>query len=232
MADALARFAARLIPGLLVFGVLSCSSPNEVTVLQNSYTDEEIAWFTEIALEIEYGSANFIKKWQKDVRIKVEGNPTPADLETLSQVIDELSNLIRPINIFRVDTEPAITLYLVPRAEFKSYLPQYIEGNDGFFYVYWNGKKELSSGTILVTSENRITQLERSHLIREELTQALGLMNDSLKYPKSIFYKGWTDVQEFTALDRSIIKMLYLPEVKAGMKKEDVVPLFSASVKS
>ena len=49
----------------------------------------------------------------------------------------------------------------------------------------------------------------QKHLLREELTQSLGLRNDSYTYPESIFYSNWTNTTEYTELDKSLIDMLY-----------------------
>ena len=47
------------------------------------------------------------------------------------------------------------------------------------------------------------------HLLREELTQSLGLFNDSWDYPESIFYQCWTTTTEYAPIDRELIDMLY-----------------------
>jgi hypothetical protein len=46
-------------------------------------------------------------------------------------------------------------------------------------------------------------------LLREELTQSLGLGNDSNKYPDSIFYQDWSTVTSYSKLDIEIIKQHY-----------------------
>ena len=43
----------------------------------------------------------------------------------------------------------------------------------------------------------------------EELTQSLGLFNDSYKYPESIYYQGWTTTTEYAPIDVELIEMLY-----------------------
>jgi hypothetical protein len=50
---------------------------------------------------------------------------------------------------------------------------------------------------------------EQKHLLREELTQSLGLVNDSWKYKNSIFYQGWTTTTEYSDIDRELIDILY-----------------------
>jgi hypothetical protein len=52
-------------------------------------------------------------------------------------------------------------------------------------------------------------ETSHKHLLREELTQSLGLFNDSWEYPESIFYQGWTTTTEFAPIDRELIDMLY-----------------------
>ena len=78
------------------------------------------------------------------------------------------------------------------------------------------------SASILISSAD-ITQKERSHLIREELTQSLGLMNDSNKYKDSIFYQEWTDIAEYSEIDKAVIKLLYQKKIEPGMSKEQVL---------
>jgi hypothetical protein len=91
--------------------------------------------------------------------------------------------------------------------------------------VWWNQKLEIQRARILISTTG-INQRERSHLIREELTQSLGLMNDADTYRDSTFYQGWTDTQEFTMLDRDLIRMLYDARVRAGMTRDRVRQLF------
>jgi hypothetical protein len=56
----------------------------------------------------------------------------------------------------------------------------------------------------------RCTKLDgQKHLLREELTQALGLFNDSYKYDNSIFQQSWTTTTDYAPIDVKLIEMLY-----------------------
>ena len=56
----------------------------------------------------------------------------------------------------------------------------------------------------------RCTSIDaQKHLLREELTQSLGLFNDSDKYPNSIFQQAWTETTEYSEIDIKMIHMLY-----------------------
>ena len=46
-------------------------------------------------------------------------------------------------------------------------------------------------------------------IIREEITQGLGLINDTYDYPESVFYHGRNFALKYTELDKEIIKKLY-----------------------
>ena len=99
--------------------------------------------------------------------------------------------------------------------------------NYGFFWALWHDDNYVIYDANILISSADITQQERSHLIREELTQSLGLMNDSDKYNDSIFYQNWTDVIEFSEIDKTVIKLLYLKTIKPDMSKEQVLKILN-----
>ena len=43
-------------------------------------------------------------------------------------------------------------------------------------------------------------------------------MVDSGRYPASVFYAPWTDVTSYAPIDRTVIEMLYRPEVQPCMR--------------
>lgn len=109
-----------------------------------------------------------------------------------------------------------IDLYFVPQADFNRYDPNYVDGNDGFVWVYWNSAGEITGARILIASD-RVDQEARSHLIWEELTQSLGLLNDSCAFADSIFYQEWSQVTGLSPMDRTLVTMLYAEEVRPNM---------------
>lgn len=177
-------------------------------------------YLIEIGLSSEFGdSRSSVVKWIRDVRIRTAGSPTEADLAALDATIADLNRLIDSVEVLRVSSEPAeLTVHFVPQAEFRSVLPQAEPRNDGFVWINWNSARQLTSGTVLIRSD-RIEQRTRSHLVREEVTQAFGLLSDSFAYSESIFQQQYTDVIDYAAIDEVIIAMLYRPEVRPGMSE-------------
>lgn len=194
------------------------------------YSRAALDYFMEVAFGNEFSNnpdTNYIRKWSKTMRLQVLGSPTHADLAALDQIVAELNRLMGGrMQITRVTEEANATIYFVPEAEFLTYDRQYVPRNLGFFRVWWDQKLEIQRARILISTTG-INQRERSHLIREELTQSLGLMNDADTYRDSTFYQGWTDTQEFTMLDRDLIRMLYDSRVRAGMTRDRIRQLFA-----
>ena len=215
-----------LIPPFAVVAqptAISTSLQTPVAPLEGaSYESEAVEYFYEVAFGGEYGSSELeLHKWGRDIRIKVHGTPTADDLDTLSQVVGDLNYLVTGLTIQIEETNANVNLYFVPESEFPSIESKYIATNFGFFRVWWDSNGSIYKARILISSKG-ITQKQRSHLVREELTQILGLLNDSWRYPDSIFYQGWTSVNEYTALDRSVIPILdkaRLERIGGGFKK-------------
>ncbi|OLT63587.1 DUF2927 domain-containing protein [Moorena bouillonii] len=207
---------------------LSSTQPTLQSIENKNYTQAQIDYFLEIALGSEYRSSNpTIKKWDKNVRIKVIGLPTPEDWQTLSTVIDEINTITQgSIQINFDDNNPNLKIYFVPEYEFRRYEPNYRPVNFGFFRTWWNNQVIYKSRIMISTTS--ITQKARSHLIREELTQSIGLMRDSYKYRNSVFFQGWTDTTEYAEIDQAVIEMLYRPEIRPGMTKAEVINVLNS----
>ena len=194
----------------------------------NNFTQEDLEYFTEVALGAEFGDeVPVIKKWTKNIRIKINGEPTKTDLQIVNQIVDDLNLLISGIKVKLVDKNPNVKITFSAESNFAQIDSNYVPTNYGFFWALWHDDNYVIYDASILISSAEITQNERSHLIREELTQSLGLMNDSDKYEDSIFYQEWTDVTEYSEIDKSVIKLLYNKKIKAGMAKADVLKILN-----
>lgn len=203
-----------------------CDELKVIEEQKHIYSDQELEYFFETTFGAEYGaSLPMLHKWTDNIRIKINGIPTSEDLDALNQIIAELNSLINSISLDIVTQNSNIDIYFTSVDQFLLIEPNYISGNMGFFWVWWNNTGASYEGKILIASEG-ISQRERSHLIREELTQILGVMNDSNRYKDSIFYQGWTDTIEYTPIDRTVISLLYDSRLKPGMTQNQVKDIF------
>ncbi|MDA0734816.1 MAG: DUF2927 domain-containing protein [Chloroflexi bacterium] len=196
---------------------------------------DAVDYLAQIGFGAEYGSSSAVlHRWEDDVRIKVHGEPTEADLATLRQVAQELDSLIPDLTlqIMRsdaplTDEDPNVDVHFLPESRFALVDPQYVPVNLGFFRVWWDDDEVINRGRILISTQG-VSQTERSHLIREELTQTLGLFMDSWQYEDSVFYQGWTATGEYSPLDREVIRLLYSPQLETGMGLDQLRSSFAA----
>jgi hypothetical protein len=206
------------------FLIVGCSFQSS----SNNFSQEEIDYFMEIALGAEFGDEiPVIKKWAENIRIKINGEPTEEDLLTIASIVKDLNELITGIKIKLVNKNGNLIMTFSPESDFTSIDTNYVPTNHGFFWALWHDDNFVIYDASILISSTGISQEERSHLIREELTQSLGLMNDSDKYRDSIFYQEWTDVTEFSVIDKAVIKLLYQNKIEPGLSKEQVLEVLN-----
>lgn len=201
-------------------------SPKTVSV-----NKEVFDYFTEIALGHELGEEKKpgyrnLTKWAKPkVSIKLN-DPLNETLETcLNSVISDFNKISNTTQL-SIDSENDIDFYLRPVEEFPKILPEYVPGNDGFFWINVNDDNSISSSIVLINSNDPSRDLERCHLIREELTQSMGLAQDSYKYQDSIFYAPWSITQTYSEIDKELIKLLYSSGLRSNMSPSELEQYF------
>jgi Protein of unknown function (DUF2927) len=174
-------------------------------------------YFLTIALGSEYGDkVSVVKMWSKpEVTVRIHGNAGNSK-GCLSGVIRDFNAITETTDLKLTKEAADIEFYFAPLSKFRSIEPNYVPGNDGYFYVRWSNSSVITSAIVLVRSSG-IGERIRCHLIREELTQAMGLMRDSSKYPGSIFYGKYRPAPtKYSALDKEVIRMLYSGAVQPG----------------
>jgi hypothetical protein len=174
------------------------------------HSDEAMSYFKEIAYGTEFnGELSSPYKWKSDMKIYVDGQKPEYLMSELKRIVAELNDIINPIDIKFVSTKE-LSNFVIYFGDGKTFdqkynlvYPKYLEDNWGYFELYG------STGVMYVDLYRANEIDEQKHLLREELTQSLGLVNDSWKYKNSIFYQGWTTTTEYSDIDRELIDILY-----------------------
>jgi hypothetical protein len=191
----------------------------------SSFSQNVLDYYKEIAYKAEYTVNNDTssfhpRRWKKDIKIFVKGAPDSIVCSELYKVVSELNSLIETIDIKITDNESEANLiaffgWFLEYDKLEPNAVRFTGGNHGLACVYPGADNDLIRGSFYVDvvrcnwfPEEQAVILKK-HLVREELTQSLGLLNDSMKYPESIFYQGFSYPTEFSKLDIEIIKMHY-----------------------
>lgn len=200
---------------------------------KNTFSNEAKAFFVEIAIGSEYGSElTMIKKWTDDINIYVDGDNVPYLLSELKKIVSELNGLITEIeiNLTNNKNKANFILFFGSGEEYARKIEPlsapYVKSNWGLFWCRWSKDYEIQNSTMYIDykiAEEEYTQISAKHILREELTQTLGLMNESMSYRSSIFYANWSTTTAYNKIDREIIQILYSKHIKAGMKRDEVL---------
>jgi hypothetical protein len=172
-----------------------------------------VSYFNEITMGTEYSSHKEILKFKKDVYVIIQGNCNQELKDETIKILKELNELIDPIDFYLTDdiTKANVRLYFGGPDDYVKINPMsqnYIETSWGLFFIFPK-YGEIDMSLVFVDVERSWNNTQRKHVLREELTQCLGFGNDSFSYVDSIFYQGWTETQNYSELDKDIIKMMY-----------------------
>lgn len=212
----------------------SCSVEDSVIPIEpkselTAFNKEVVSYFKEVALGFEFGNASKItRKWgNNDMKIFVGGTPTKALNSELSKVVSELNILTGDNFKIEVTTDSSASNFYVffgSGDQYTAIFPSQksnAESNWGLFSIFWNGSNDITRGYMYVDIF-RAEPIAQRHLLREELTQSLGLARDSDKYIDSIFQQKWTLVTDYNKIDKELIRLLYHPRVTSGFTAQQV----------
>lgn len=225
---------------VLFLFIIGCTGNNNISIDSHDndgennqsnltqYQIDVINYFKDIALGFEFGTASAItRKWKTNLKIFVGGKDSSVLKLELNKIKDEINNLAKDgfeINIVNDSVASNYYIFLGSGQDYAKIYPNlenYVNNNWGLFNIYWNSDNVLNYGHMYVDTE-RANPQEQKHLLREELTQSLGLGKDSEKYPNSIFQSSWTQTTEYLPIDRDLIRLLYHPEMKIGLNHNTV----------
>ncbi|MGI2138616.1 DUF2927 domain-containing protein [Shewanella baltica] len=189
--------------------------------------------FSEIALKNEYDVAKHrVRKWRIPVRVFVEHQVGDRALHT--QLVQmHLAHLaeITGHDIQLVDTLLDANLHLVftRQSQWESEVMRLmgpssaknVHGSVCMAKFALNAKSEIERAWVIIPVDQAQMHGKLVACVVEEITQVLGLPNDSEKVFPSIF-NDKTPQDLLTGLDFILLKLLYNPSIRAGMTAAEV----------
>ena len=177
---------------------------------KTKYSQETVEYFDEVAMGTEDGRRyDHITRYTTDVKIYMEGHQPQYIVDELNSIVSELNGIINTVDVqvtnSKSDANMVISIGSLDKIknEYPVFKNTMYENANAGFSIGMN-----YSNVFLNTNNIRSVQ-HAKHVLREELTQAMGLMNDSYKYPESVFYEGVSEVTEYAPIDRELIDILY-----------------------
>ena len=118
-------------------------------------------------------------------------------------------------------TESNLVMFFGAKSEYLHRFPEASNNFNeaiGYFVFHHNEEFFIESGHLFVDVHNTTLQIQK-HILREELTQALGLPTDT-GLSNSIFYDKPSSITNYSIMDKEVIRLLYRPEISPGMGEE------------
>ena len=239
---AVALAAALQFPGLAVAASdiqeAQTGTPSNRTIIEN---------FNIIAFGNEYTGRRYetVRKWRQPILVGIEGK-VPKYFETF--VLQHIRDLRRitghPIRLYYSPamhkegrlapdfdrTKINLILYYLPVERIPNRLKRYFDGDEAKVrkmievstcFARFGTRKNEIRWAIAVFPDHHPKDYIRACLV-EEMTQVLGLPNDSNAVKPSIF-NDQSRYFELTAHDRLMLKMLYDPRITVGMARRDAL---------
>ncbi len=197
--------------------------------------------------------STLIKKWTGPLRVairtfdEVTAKVNGREVRQLKQVKvkkphlrfiqKHLNNLVRATGLKTEDAkkngkEPNFIINFVPRrqmgnpylAKVNPKLLKRMAAQGGCFFLMWADRTSghISRAVIVVNLERLLIRI--NHCLLEEMTQSLGLPNDSNMIMPSIF-SDRSRRTDLTRTDLIIVKTLYDERMKVGLSHERAIPL-------
>jgi hypothetical protein len=217
---------------LLILVIESCSKDdNEIIEPTLTEADQKtINYFKEIALGFEFDDVNYpevTRRWKEDLVIFIGGEQPNELIQELNKIIAEINALVTNGFNISITSNRLQSNYYLFLGSHTDYIQQYpgdsnlASSNYGLFIVGWDDDNNFYNGRMYVDTQ-RADLAAQKHLLREELTQSLGLAKDSNKYPNSIFQSAWTTTDSYLEIDKKLIELLYHPNMQTGLDANKV----------
>lgn len=199
--------------------------------------------FLEVALKNEFDDRqSHLKKWQQPIRVHmVYEYPNAAKYQHLVNMhllhLHEITN--HPI--YQAKTEREANLNIILTTE-KKWEQQYLKAFDAraqqhlmtsvcMGTIRFGENNTIVGGTVVIPVDKAIRHRKLVTCVVEELTQVMGLPNDSESVFPSIF-NDKTPNDLLTGLDYLLLKLLYQPQLKPNMSglqiRETALPILQA----
>lgn len=222
-----------LIIFITIVGIISF---NLISFDEYELTEDErelVEYFNEIALKSEFDdSPEKIKKWTKPMKLYIlKDKEYKKQVLYIKNTIETINNLAQ--DNFKIELVDDLmqgnsVLFLLEKEKVMELDSLFFDGINedfvGLTQADYNGRFEIYSAKIFIDITEPIES--QKSIILEEITHSLGLLNDSEKDPNSIFYEKQYEndnlIFEYSINDVELIKLLYHPDIKSGLNKNQV----------
>lgn len=215
----------------------------------NKYERELLDYFKEVALKSEFDdNPQRVIKWKNHMTLYVFNyEEYPKQMEIVKKTINQINKLATDgfsITLNKEIYHANAIFYMCKKDEVSRHNPDFYKMfNDGIIdddfsglaYIEFNWKDYTINKALIYVDIDDHIDIQESAIV-EELTQSIGLPNDTNKYPNSIFYNDKSEkgiiTKEYSKMDTDIIRLLYHPKMKPGLNSKQAENVIKKILKS
>ncbi len=221
-------FLTIVLLGVFVYTIIH--SKNDY--IPTKYERELIEYFKEVALNSEFDDSPLKTiKWKRPMYLFIyKDKEYVHQIKVIKKTVNKINELAEDgfkIELTDDKLKSNTILYLCGKDKAVGLDSILFEGIDedfaGLAYVEsdWEDYR-ITNAKIFIDIEESLEVQEST--ILEEMTQSIGLMNDSERYSNSIFYQHQIEDNiinnEYSKMDKDIIRLLYHPKMKPGLNSK------------
>jgi len=194
-----------------------------------TYTADEIAeYFKDIVFSSEFdGYVGNVCRWEKPIKYRIYGEMNEEDTRNFNALTAYLNSVAGFPGMSEAsdDSEVNFEIYYTSASAMPNLFSNYAEGGNGMATFWWDTSTNeiLRARTAIVIDGT--DQEEKNTVTLEEITQALGIGQDSYRYPESLYYQFWSTPQTIPFIDKCVIEILYSDKIHAGMPEAEAIPV-------
>lgn len=213
--------------------------------INNKYLSrKEMKFFKHIVFKNEYGNVSYtnIKKWKGDIFIYLHQYGIPTHLidfisKSIKSIVNEINEMSSSNKLYIINKESYIEYKkTVPLLEifgsnqynvFSKRLSKvgqqiFKKKKDGFFNINYNRNFEIEKGIVYINIfDNQKNRNRVLHLLREEIIQSLGMVND-IDLENSIFNQNFDKNYKYSKMDKKLITFFLSSDIKPGANKKEI----------
>lgn len=217
---------------ILIFSTISFAQPvshwQQSQYIENSFYD--------IALKNEYNTKQTkIRKWNQPLKVYIDHQVGDSNLHLriLKIHLSHLNQITHlPVEYVKTKDQANLKVFItqskyvnkIIATEISPKSVKQLRNAVCLANIRQNKHSEITKALVIIPVDRARMHGKLISCFVEELTQILGLPNDS----KSVYPTIFSDKNIYkllTGLDYLLLKILYSPEVKAGMTQEEVKPI-------
>jgi len=200
-----------------------------------AYSEREIKKLARNFVQVVFGreledSGQHLLKWQTPIRLKVWG----VQLESEKEDLLHLLSLLRDItgHDIQLSETKAVNFKVFIQPRFAMLRQFHLETNNRFrqapltncfgFVSVNREKRELTGASVFINRDSNSATI--AACLTEEITQGLGLPNDTNLEVQSVF-NDHNIFDNLTYHDAMLVRALYDPRIKTGMNTAELIPL-------